>query len=52
MRKRDSGVVMRMFGGDRSICARSRAGVSPVRTATESFESMPAIGPRRFRSTS
>ena len=52
MRKSDSGVVMRMSGGLRSICARSFGGVSPVRTATESGEPIPASGPRRFRSTS
>ena len=33
-RKSDSGVVMRMSGGVRSIRRRSSAGVSPVRTAT------------------
>ena len=33
MRYSDSGVVMRMSGGVRSIAARSRCGVSPVRTA-------------------
>ena len=32
-RKSDSGVVIRMSGGLRSIACRSRAGVSPVRTA-------------------
>ena len=51
-RKSDSGVVMRMSGGLLSIAARSLGGVSPVRTATDSPESMPASGPRRFRSTS
>ena len=30
----DSGVVIRMWGGRRSIRARSRAGVSPERTVT------------------
>ena len=39
-------------GGVRSIRRRSSAGVSPVRTATESFESSPASGLRRFRSMS
>ena len=33
-RKSDSGVVMRMSGGLRSMAARSFAGVSPVRTPT------------------
>jgi hypothetical protein len=33
-RYRDSGVVMRKFGGRFSIAARSEAAVSPVRTAT------------------
>ena len=51
-RKSDSGVVMRMSGGVRSIRRRSSAGVSPVRTATESFEPRPASGLRRFRSMS
>ncbi len=52
MRKSDSGVVMRMSGGFLSMAARSRAGVSPVRTATVSSDPIPASGPRRFRSTS
>ena len=34
MRWSDSGVVIRMSGGFRTIRARSRAGVSPLRTAT------------------
>ena len=38
--------------GVRSIRRRSSAGVSPVRTPTESFESSPASGLRRFRSMS
>src|SRR5438132_348413 len=33
-RKSDSGVVIKMSGGWRSICRRSRVGVSPVRIAT------------------
>ena len=48
----DSGVVIRMSGGFRSICCRSRCGVSPVRTATLSDEPSPASGPRRLRSMS
>ena len=32
----DSGVVMRMSGGLRFICSRSRGGVSPLRTPTVS----------------
>ena len=51
-RKSDSGVVMRMSGGVRSIRRRSSAGVSPVRTATWSFEPSPASGLRRLRSMS
>ena len=34
-RYRLSGVVIKMSGGVRSIRARSRCGVSPVRTATD-----------------
>jgi hypothetical protein len=41
-----------MSGGDFSIAALSLGGVSPVRTATESCEPMPASGPRKLRSTS
>ena len=52
MRKSDSGVVIRMSDGDFNIAARSFGGVSPVRTATESSDPMPASGPRRLRSTS
>ena len=52
IRKSDSGVVIRMSGGSRSIAARSFCGVSPVRTATRSSDWRPASGPRRFRSTS
>ena len=54
----DSGVVMRMSGGARCICARSAGGVSPVRMPTAGRWSappraaMPARGALRFRSTS
>ena len=41
MRKSDSGVVMRMSGGCRSIAARSFCGVSPVRTATLQLRAQP-----------
>ena len=51
-RKSDSGVVMRMSGGVLSIRRRSSAGVSPVRTPTESSERSPASGLRRLRSMS
>ena len=51
-KKSDSGVVMRMSGGVRSMRRRSSAGVSPVRTPTTSFEPSPASGLRRFRSMS
>ena len=50
--KSDSGVVMRMSGGVRSMRLRSSAGVSPVRTPTESSERRPASGLRRLRSMS
>ena len=52
MRYSDSGVVMRMSGGDFSISRRSRCGVSPVRTATRTSAPMPRSGARRLRSTS
>ena len=52
MRYSDSGVVMRMSGGVRSMAARSRCGVSPVRTATVTSAPMPRSGARRLRSTS
>ncbi len=57
IRYSDSGVVIRMSGGVRSICARSRCGVSPVRIATvgvreSSPPAMPRSGARRLRSTS
>ena len=42
-RKRDSGVVIKMSGGCRSICRRSRGGVSPVRMATVIGESAAPI---------
>jgi len=51
-RKSDSGVVIRMSGGSRSIARRSFCSVSPVRTATRSRERSPASGPRRLRSMS
>ena len=44
IRNSDSGVVIRMSGGVRSICARSRCGVSPVRTADRQPEPSPASG--------
>jgi hypothetical protein len=62
IRKRLSGVVISTSGGRRTCACRSRAGVSPVRTATEisggsrpmrsAVARMPASGPRRLRSTS
>ena len=55
----DSGVVTRMCGGRRTICSRSRVGVSPVRTAVRISCTVPpaaaassaisASGPSRFR---
>ena len=51
-KKSDSGVVIRMSGGVFNIRRRSSAGVSPVRTATESSERSPASGLRRLRSMS
>jgi hypothetical protein len=51
-RKSDSGVVIRMSGGLRTIAARSFCGVSPVRTPTRRSERRPASGPRRLRSMS
>ena len=44
-RKSDSGVVIRMSGGSRSIAARSFCGVSPVRTATRSSDCEPRERP-------
>ncbi len=62
MRFSDSGVVMRICGGLRAIRARSRDGVSPVRTPARSSggsspiplisRAMPSRGGRRFRSIS
>src|SRR6202171_1755675 len=46
-RNSDSGVVIRMSGGCRSICRRSRVGVSPVRIATVIGG---CFGPRRSAS--
>jgi len=61
-RKSDSGVVIRMSGGWRSICRRSRGGVSPVRMATvigdrvaprrSACKPMPRKGACRLRSMS
>src|SRR5438067_3812330 len=61
-RKSDSGVVIRMSGGWRSICRRSRTGVSPVRIATvmgdraapmrSACNQMPRRGACRLRSMS
>ena len=58
----DSGVVTSRSGGDRRMAARSAAGVSPVRTATDSSgalrpnrpasSSIPAKGIWRFSCTS
>ena len=45
IRKSDSGVVIRMSGGVRTIAARSFCEVSPVRTATRSSEPQPREGP-------
>ena len=42
IRYSDSGVVIRMSGGWRSIAWRSRCGVSPVRTATRQLGADPA----------
>ncbi len=53
IRYSDSGVVTRMSGGLRTIAARSRWGVSPVRIATVMCSApMPRIGARRLRSMS
>jgi hypothetical protein len=54
IRYSDSGVVIRMSGGRRSICARSFWGVSPVRMPTR-MRSAPGIavsGTCRLRSMS
>lgn len=55
----DSGVVTRICGGVRRACARSRCGVSPVRTAVRTATSgrplatsavrMPCSGASRLR---
>ena len=52
IRYSDSGVVIRMSGGLRSIAWRSRCGVSPVRSPTVRSAPIPASGARRLRSTS
>ena len=52
IRYSDSGVVIRMSGGSRSIACRSRCGVSPVRTATFRSAPIPRSGTRRLRSMS
>jgi len=62
MRNSDSGVVIRMSGGWRSIDRRTSVGVSPVRMATAMsggcspwpsiWRRMPTSGERRLRSTS
>ena len=52
IRYSDSGVVIRMSGGWRSIAWRSRCGVSPVRTATFRSAPIPRSGARRLRSMS
>src|SRR3954467_11779390 len=52
IRYSDSGVVIRMSGGVRSIAARSFCGVSPVRIATLMSPPMPRRGARRLRSMS
>ena len=52
IRYSDSGVVMRMSGGLRRIAARSRCGVSPVRTPTVRSAPIPRSGARRLRSMS
>ena len=52
IRYSDSGVVIRMSGGWRTIACRSFCGVSPVRIATFTSAPMPRSGARRFFSTS
>ena len=62
IRYSDSGVVIRIGAGSRNISRRSRAGVSPVRTATRgarngspsvsAARAMPLSGARRLRSMS
>ena len=45
IRKSDSGVVIRMSGGVRTIAARSFCGVSPVRTADAQLRAQPGERP-------
>ncbi len=52
IRYSDSGVVISTSGGWRSIAARSRWGVSPVRIATVISVPIPRSGARRLRSMS
>jgi len=53
IRYSDSGVVTRMSGGLRTIAARSRWGVSPVRIPTRTSSApIPRNGTRRLRSMS
>ena len=52
IRYSDSGVVIRTSGGLRRIAWRSRCGVSPVRSPTETSAPMPFSGARRLRSMS
>ena len=52
IRYSDSGVVMRMSGGWRTMSRRSFCGVSPVRIATVMSPPIPRSGARRFFSTS
>ena len=52
IRYSDSGVVLRMSGGWRTMSRRSFCGVSPVRIATFTSAPMPLSGARRFFSTS
>ena len=52
IRYSDSGVVMRMSGGWRTMSRRSFCGVSPVRMPTVMSPPMPRRGARRFFSMS
>ena len=52
IRYSDSGVVIRMSGGWRTMSRRSFCGVSPVRIATFKSAPIPRSGARRFFSTS
>ena len=52
IRYSDSGVVMRMSGGWRTMSRRSFCGVSPVRRPTLTSAPIPRSGARRFFSTS